>query len=64
MMNAVPCAGLDLQPWLLGVRGVELLVAQIRRNECGLPEIPSTTTVPAVWIGGPTLRQNPASLPN
>lgn len=64
MVNAVPCAGLDLQPWLLGVRGVELLVAQIRRNECGLPEIPSTTTVPAVWIGGPTLRQNPASLPN
>jgi LacI family transcriptional regulator len=64
MVNAVPCAGLDLQPWLLGVRGVELLVAQIRRNECGLPEIPSTTTVPAVWIDGPTLRQNPASLPN
>lgn len=62
--NAVPCAGLDLQPWLLGVRGVELLVAQIRRNECGLPEIPSTTTVPAVWVDGPTLRQNPASLPN
>ena len=56
MMNVVPCAGLDLQPWLLGVRGVELLIAQIHRNEYGVPDIPSTTTIPAAWVDGPTLR--------
>ncbi len=56
IMNVVPCAGLDLQPWLLGVRGVELLIAQIHRNEYGVPEMPSTTMIPAVWVDGPTLR--------
>ncbi|MGD0015118.1 MAG: LacI family DNA-binding transcriptional regulator [Bryobacteraceae bacterium] len=61
MVNVVPCAGLDLQPWLLGVRGVELLIAQIHRNEYGVPEIPSTTTIPAAWVDGPTLRHSPAN---
>jgi len=56
MVNVVPCAGLDLQPWLLGVRGAELLIAQIHRNEYGVPDIPSTTTIPAAWVDGPTLR--------
>jgi LacI family transcriptional regulator len=61
MVNVVPCAGLDLQPWLLGVRGVELLIAQIHRNEYGVPELPSTTTIPAAWVDGPTLRNGPAT---
>ena len=59
IVNSIPCAGLDLQPWLLGVRGVELLIAQIHRNECGVPDIPSTTTIPAAWVDGPTLRRSP-----
>ena len=59
MVNTIPCAGLDLQPWLLGVRGVELLIAQIHRNEYGVPNIPSTTTIPAAWVDGPTLRHSP-----
>jgi DNA-binding LacI/PurR family transcriptional regulator len=58
VVNTIPCAGLDLQPWLLGVRGVELLIAQIHRNEYGVPEIPSTTSIPAAWVDGPTLRQS------
>lgn len=55
MTNSIPCSGLDLQPKLLGARGVELVIAQIFRNEYGIPEIPSTTTIPARWIDGPTL---------
>jgi LacI family transcriptional regulator len=54
--NAVTCAGLDLQPVLLGARGVELLIAALHRNDCGVPEHPSTTTIPAIWVDGPTLR--------
>jgi LacI family transcriptional regulator len=55
--NTTPCAGLDLQPSLLGARGVELLIAALHRNDCGVPEHPSTTTIPAIWVDGPTLRK-------
>jgi LacI family transcriptional regulator len=51
-----PCAGLDLQPRLLGARGVEMLIAQIHRNEYGVPATPSTTTIPARWVDGETVR--------
>lgn len=58
--NTVPCAGLNLQPRLLGARGIELLIAQLHRNEYGVPDQPSTTTVPARWVDGPTLRAHEA----
>lgn len=52
-----PCAGLDQQPRELGARAVELLIAQLQRNECGVPEWPTTTTIPARWVEGPTVRK-------
>lgn len=55
-MKSRPCAGLDLQPRTLGARAIELLIAQLQRNETGIPEWPSTTTIPARWVEGPTLR--------
>ena len=58
--NSAPCAGLDLQPALLGARGVELLIAALHRNDCGVPEHPSTTTIPAIWVDGPTLQRKQA----
>ncbi len=51
-----PCAGLDLLPRNLGARAAELLIAQLQRNETGIPEWPTTTTVAAHWVDGPTLR--------
>ena len=56
LMKTRPCAGLDLQPRVLGARATELLIAQLQRNETGIPEWPSTTTIPARWFDGPTLR--------
>lgn len=56
LYRARPCAGLDQQPRQLGARGVELLIAQLQRNECGIPEWPTTTTIPGRWVDGPTLR--------
>lgn len=56
-----PCAGLDQQPRQLGARAVELLIAQLQRNEWGVPEWPTTTTIPARWVEGPTVR--PAAVP-
>ncbi len=55
-MRTRPCAGLDLQPRLIGARAVELLIAQLQRNETGIPDWPSTTMIPAKWVDGPTLR--------
>jgi LacI family transcriptional regulator len=52
-----PCAGLDQQPRELGARAVELLIAQLQRNERGIPEWPTTTTIPARWVEGPTVRK-------
>lgn len=54
--KTAPCAGLDLQPQLLGARAVEMIVGQILRNEFGVPAWPSRTTVQARWVEGPTVR--------
>jgi len=50
------CAGLDLQPRLIGARAAELLIAQLQRNERGIPDKASTTMIGAKWIDGPTLK--------
>jgi DNA-binding LacI/PurR family transcriptional regulator len=50
-----PCAGLDLRPQLLGSRSAELLIAQLQRNERGIPVPASLTMIPALWRDGPTL---------
>jgi DNA-binding LacI/PurR family transcriptional regulator len=51
-----PSGGLDLQPGLIGARGTKALIAQLHRNEYGIPATSSTITIPAVWRDGPTLR--------
>lgn len=55
-----PCAGLDLRPELQGIVAVESVVAQIHRNERGLPLDPHTVMVSGRWVDGPTLRRDPA----
>lgn len=51
-----PCAGLDLQPRLIGARSMEMLIAQLQRNERGIPDHASTSMIPAHWVEGPTVR--------
>lgn len=50
-----PCAGIDLKPTELGAAAIELVVAQIHRNERGVPPTPRTTTIEGVWVEGPTV---------
>jgi LacI family transcriptional regulator len=59
-MSQRPVSGLNLQPRLIGSRALELIVAQLHRNEYGVPATASTTTIPAAWTEGPTLRSLPA----
>ena len=58
LRKTCPCAGLDLQPRLLGARGAEIVIAQLQRNEIGIA-CSTTTTIPARWVDGPTLRKAP-----
>jgi len=51
-----PCAAIDLQPQILGARAVELLIGQLQRNEYGCPDWPTTTTLHARWVEGPSVR--------
>ena len=52
-------AGLDVRLELQGSVAVENLVAQIHRNERGLPADPRTIMVTGRWVDGPTLRKAP-----
>jgi LacI family transcriptional regulator len=57
----LPCAALDLQTAELGARAVELATVQLLHNEMGVPHQPSLTTIPALWVDGPTVRDLHAS---
>jgi LacI family transcriptional regulator len=54
-INSTPCAGIDQQPYHIGVRGIDTLVSQLHRNEYGIPDVPCNLAVPARWVDGPTL---------
>jgi len=58
-MNTMSCAGLDQQPYHVGVHSIEIVISQLHRNEYGIPEMPCNTTVPSRWVDGPTLRSGP-----
>jgi LacI family transcriptional regulator len=51
-----PCAGLNLCPEQQGHAAVEVVVAQIHRQEKGPPVNPQTTMITGRWVDGPTLR--------
>lgn len=54
-INDSPCAGIDQQPYQIGVRGIENVVSQLHRNDYGIPPVPCNLTVPSRWVDGPTL---------
>lgn len=54
-INATPCAGVDQQPYQVGVRSIETIIGQLHRNDYGIPDLPCNTTVPSRWVDGPTL---------
>lgn len=57
------CAGLDLRPELQGMAAVDSVVAQIHRNERGLPSDPCTVMLSGKWVDGPTIRAAPPRRP-
>jgi LacI family transcriptional regulator len=51
-----PCTGIDQRANELGAAAVDTLVAQLYRNERGIPPVPTTVYIEARWIEGPTTR--------
>ena len=49
--------GFDLVPDLLGAAAIESVVAQLYRNERGIPAHPKTIMIEGRWKSGPTLRE-------
>lgn len=52
-------AGVNQNGRLVGASAVDLIDAQLRRNERGLPASPKTLLVQGRWIEGPTVRALP-----
>ncbi len=50
-------AGLNQRSELVGAAAVDLIDAQLRRNEYGIPESPRISLVESVWLDGPSLRR-------
>ena len=48
-------AGIDQRPAAIGAAAIDHLIAQIRRGERGIPEIPVTSMVEGTWVNGPSL---------
>lgn len=52
-----PAAGIDQEPRLVGAAAIDMIVAQLHRNERGIPDRAKTMEVGGVWIPGPTVRE-------
>jgi DNA-binding LacI/PurR family transcriptional regulator len=48
-------AGINQRPEAIGSATMDLLIAQIRRGERGLPDVSTTALVEGVWVNGPSL---------
>lgn len=50
-------AGINQRPAAIGAAAIDLLIAQLRRGERGIPEMPITSMVEGTWVPGPSLSQ-------
>lgn len=55
--RSAPCSGIDQRSAMLGAAAVESVVAQLHRNERGLPTVAQTLAIEGKWVDGPTTRR-------
>jgi LacI family transcriptional regulator len=48
-------AGVNQRPDSIGAAAIDIAIAQLRRAERGIPEIPVTSMVEGIWVDGPSL---------
>ncbi len=49
-------AGVDQRAEFVGATGFDLVVSQLQRGECGVPEVPTLTSLEGVWVSGLSVR--------
>jgi len=52
-------AGIDHRRGHVAAAAVDLVVAQLLQNECGVPDAPRQILIPPVWEDGPSVRPKP-----
>ncbi len=55
----LPYAGIDQQPERIGAAVIDLVTAQIDRNERGIPDSPKISLVESRWVDGNSIRTLP-----
>ena len=55
--QTAPCAGMRQRHAVVGATAVDLVVAQLYRNERGIPSVPKLVLVEGEWVDGPTLER-------
>ena len=53
-------AGVNQNSELVGAAAIDLIDAQLRRNERDVPQFPKTLLVQGQWVPGPTVREMPS----
>lgn len=57
IQNEPEIAGVNQRPDSIGATAIDLVIAQLRRGERGIPGIPVTSMVEGIWIDGPSVRK-------
>lgn len=55
-------AGVDQRPDRIGAAALDMVIAQLRRGERGIPAIAVTSMVEGVWVDGPSLHKKARQL--
>ena len=55
-------AGMNQNAGLVGAAALDLVDAQLRRNESGIPVQQKTVVIPGHWVAGPTVREVPKTV--
>ena len=50
-------AGMNQNSHLIGAAAVDMLVANLHRNELGVPSFPKSTMIDSTWVGGDSVRR-------
>ena len=53
-------AGMNQNSHLIGAAAVDMLVAQLHRNELGVPSFPKSTMIESTWVSGDSVRRQKA----